>query len=147
MAEDKDKQWTVVPDSDVPDRRPGSVSLSVIDICFVGTSIRNYAKSVYYKTIQVMHYNRCLYQNEEDSPTHVFIDCVFVLFQCIQGSQQMTDEEFMFVNNHQLMDTHVQHELVNNLPHFYKMGVVYEKFVIDTSTYYTVYFIATSKYK
>ena len=27
MAEDKDKIWTVVPDSDVPARRPGSVGV------------------------------------------------------------------------------------------------------------------------
>ena len=58
----------------------------------------------------------------------------------------MTDDEFTFVNNHQLMENHVQQDLVNNLPYFYKMGVMFEKFVIDTSMYYTVYFIATSEY-
>ena len=57
----------------------------------------------------------------------------------------MEDNEFTFINNHQLMAKHVEPELVNNLPHFYKMGVVFEKFVIDTSMY-TVYFIATSTY-
>ena len=40
----------------------------------------------------------------------------------------MTDDEFTFVNNHQLMENHVQQDLVNNLPYFYKMGVVFEKF-------------------
>ena len=58
----------------------------------------------------------------------------------------MTDDEFTFVNNHQLMENPVQQDLVNNLPYFYKIGVMFEKFVIDTSMYYTVYFIATSKY-
>ena len=58
----------------------------------------------------------------------------------------MTDDEFTFVNNHQLMENPVQQDLVNNLPYFYKIGVMFEKFVIDASMYYTVYFIATSKY-
>ena len=76
----------------------------------------------------------------------VHLTNILVIFQCIQNSQEMTDDEFTFVNNHQLMSKHVQQELVNNLPYFYKMGVMFEKFVIDTSMYYTVYFISTSKY-
>ncbi len=57
----------------------------------------------------------------------------------------MNDEEFTFINKHQLMATRIGSELVRDRPYFHQMGVLFDKFVIDTSQYYDVYFIATSE--
>jgi len=64
---------------------------------------------------------------------------------CLVRNEPISDEEATFVNNHQLMALSVQPEHNDQPPHFYKMGVLFDKLVIDQSSGYSIYFIATSK--
>ncbi len=43
------------------------------------------------------------------------------------------------------MASTVKSQLFDDLPLFHQEGVIFEKFIVDQSTYYTVYFLATSK--
>ncbi len=43
------------------------------------------------------------------------------------------------------MASTIKSQLFNDLPLFHLEGVIFEKFIVDQSTYYTVYFLATSE--